>query len=173
MFLHPDLPLSLTQMILGAEQTCQPHSQPGHWLTWKDVHVWLSCSQRNTHFYCFSLLLRFFCPRAATAVPMQSLPLAGQGLSKATQSKPWESLWEQKCHSQCLPAKSLSCQHGDPPKVQAQLHPRANLTASSSTCSFSLDPLAGIPGSCRVWTHPAPSLSRVFLLQSSFQEDFN
>lgn len=69
MFLHPDLPLSLTQMILEAEQTCQPHSQPGHWLTWKDVHVWLSCSQRNTHthFYCFSLLLRFFWPSCSNS----------------------------------------------------------------------------------------------------------
>lgn len=62
MFLHSDPALNLTQMILGAEQTCQPHNQPGHWFTWKDISVWLSFSQRNTHFYCFSLLLRFFWP---------------------------------------------------------------------------------------------------------------
>lgn len=93
MFLHSDPALNLTQMILGAEQTCQPHNQPGHWFTWKDISVWLSFSQRNTHFYCFSLLLRFFWPRVVMAVPMQILPLAGQGLSKATQTEPWESLW--------------------------------------------------------------------------------
>lgn len=64
------------------------------------------------------------------AVPVQSLPLAGQGLFKATQSEPWESLWEQNCHSQSFPAKSFSCQHRDPPELQAQHQPRANLTAS-------------------------------------------
>lgn len=78
MFLHPDPALSLTQMILGAEQTCQPHSQPGQRLTWKDFGVWLSFSQRNTHFYCFSLqCLCRACPWQGNVCPQPPKPNLG------------------------------------------------------------------------------------------------
>lgn len=171
-FLHPHHALSLTQMILGAEQTCEPQTQPGHWITWKDLHVWLGFSQRNTHFYCFSLLLMLFWP-SCTAGCARAEP--GLGRARFVQSHPNRATGIPVGAEMPFPGFSSQI-----PQLPAQGSPRTAGTASPSckpdsisTSSFSLDSLAGIPGSCRVWTHPAPSPSRVFLLQAPFQEDLN
>lgn len=152
-------------MILGAEQTCQPHTQPGQWLTWKDVHVWLSFSQRNTHFYCFSLLLRFFWPLCSDGSARAEPAL---GRARFAQSHPNQAMGIPVGAEMPFPVFASTripqnCRFASPSCKPACI----------STSSFLLDCLAGIPGSCRVWTHPAPAPGKVFLLQAPFQEDLN
>lgn len=145
--------LHLTQSVLRAEQTCQLQTQRGRCLTWKDANVSLCVSQRHAHFYCFSLLpMLFFWPGClayrscwqCNVCPRRCWSRCGactDGLghcwafsiaiqfvfhSQSQQNQALEmAAGPERCRSQYLLAKSLSCQHRDPLNLRTQHHPCA------------------------------------------------